>query len=134
MDDRSSPQEVEEGTPDIQRMYQQQKEFMDLLREKRGFPEFPMDLNVKSSQKFIKSIAHDAMGELFEAVQELKNSKGHRATEISDFDREAYVEELVDTQHFLFEILILSGVSLEEFYKAYMAKGVRNDSRIRNGY
>jgi hypothetical protein len=115
-------------------MYGQQAEFMKLLREKRGFPAFPLDLSEKSSQKFIKSIAFDAMGELFEAVQELKNSKGHRATEIDEFDREAYVEELVDTQHFLFEILLLSGVSLEEFFAAYMKKGDINEERIRNGY
>lgn len=118
----------------LQKMYEQQSAFMKLLCEKRGFPAFPMDLSQKANQKFIKAIAHDAMGELFEAVQELKNSKGHRATEIDEFDRDAYLEELVDTQHFLFEILILSGVNLEEFFEAYMKKGDTNFDRINNGY
>lgn len=125
---------MSESSDKLKEMYEQQAQFMELLKQKRGFPSFPMDLSEKPSQKFIKAIAHDAMGELFEAVQELKNSKGHRATEIDEFDRDAYVEELVDTQHFLFEILILSGVSIEEFFEAYMKKGVTNFDRINNGY
>jgi hypothetical protein len=125
---------AQDDTDRLGHMFHQQKEFMDLLRERRGFPEFPMDLSKKESQRFIKAIAHDAMGELFEAVQELKNSKGHRATEIDEFDRQAYVEELVDTQKFLFEILHLSGISIEEFFEAYLAKGEINTQRIIKGY
>ena len=121
-------------TNKLEKMWSQQEEFMKLLQEKRGFPAHPMDLTQKTSQKFIKSIAFDAMGELFESVQELRNSKGHRATEIDEFDRVAYIEELVDTQHFIFEILLLSGVSIDEFFEAYMKKGDKNSERILNGY
>lgn len=115
-------------------MLQQQERFMKLLVEKRGFPEFPLNLTDKSSQKFIKSIAYDAMGELHEAVQELKNAKAHRATEINEFDRASYVEELVDVQHFLNEILLLSGITTEEFFQAYLEKGETNVERINKGY
>jgi len=74
------------------------------------------------------------MGELFEANQELKNSKTHRATEITDLDKEAYLEELIDSLHFFFEIVIASGITLDEMYDAYMRKGVKNFNRIENGY
>lgn len=118
----------------LQQMWDQQFAFMKLLQEKRGFPDFPVDITSKSGQKFLKNITHECMGELFEANQELKNSKNHRATEIAHIDRDAYVEELVDSLHFFFEIAIASGVTLEELHSAYMKKGEINFSRIENGY
>ncbi len=116
------------------KMFNQQKEFMKLLQEKRNFPSFPMDLSKKESQKFIKNIAYETMGELFEAIQELKNHKDHRATEILDFDKEKLLEELVDSFHFFVELLTLLDVSSNEFYEAFMKKGNINTIRIENGY
>jgi len=116
------------------KMWEQQKDFMLLLQKKRGFPEFPVDINSKSGQKFLKSVTYECMGELFEANQELKNSKGHRATEVPEIDREAYVEELADSLHYFFEIVIASGVSLDEIYDLYMKKGEVNVKRIEGGY
>lgn len=115
-------------------MMDQQRDFMRLLHEKRGFPEFPVDLAVKSNQKFLKDIAYEAMGELFEAIQHLKNSKSHRATEVSQFDRAEYLEELVDSLHYFFEIVIASGISTDELFEAFMKKGQINVDRINNGY
>ena len=118
----------------LHQMWEQQFQFMRLLQEKRGFPAFPVDIKSKAGQKFLKSITYECMGELFEANQELKNSKGHRATEICDIDRDAYVEELADSLHFFFEIAIASGVGLDELHEAYMKKGEINFQRIENGY
>lgn len=121
-------------TDKLQNMWDQQLEFMRLLQEKRGFPEFPVDILTKSGQKFLKSITYECMGELFEANQELKNSKQHRATEVVDLNKDAYLEELIDSLHFFFEIVIASGISLDEMYEAYMKKGIKNFDRIENGY
>lgn len=118
----------------LQEMWDQQLEFMNLLKKKRDFPEFPVDIRSKAGQKFLKSITYECMGELFEANQELKNSKTHRATEISDLDKDAYLEELIDSLHFFFEIVIASGISLDEMHNAYMKKGNKNFDRIENGY
>jgi NTP pyrophosphatase (non-canonical NTP hydrolase) len=115
-------------------MMKSQEAFMRLLQEKRAFPDFPVDLTSKISQKEIKKIAFEAMGELFEAVQELKNSKDHRATEITEINRDAYKEEICDSLHYIFEILILSGITSEELFEAYMKKGDLNIKRIREGY
>ena len=114
-------------------MWKQQYDFMKLLQEKRGFPQFPVDLSTKSGQQFLKSITHECMEELFEANKELKNGKSHRLTEV-ETDRSAYIEELSDAMHFLFEIIILSGISQEEFFDMYMRKGETNFNRINNGY
>ena len=118
----------------LQKMWEQQEAFMRLLQEKRNFPLFPVDPTSKSGQKFLKGITHECMHELFEANQTLKNSKDHRETDVSDFDRDHYVEELVDALHYFFEIAIASGVAMDELYDAYMKKGQVNVSRIEGGY
>ncbi len=118
----------------LELMWEQQEKFMALLQQKRGFTNFPVDMTTKSGQKLLKGITHECMHELFEANMILKNSKDHRATEVSEFDKDSYVEELVDALHYFFEIAILSGVSMEELYQAYMKKGEINNQRIENGY
>ena len=118
----------------LTRMWDQQEQFMHLLREKRGFPEFPTDLTSKKGQQFLKDIRNHLMEELYEAGQHLKNAKSHRATDIPEVDREAYKEELVDALHLYLELVIASGISLDELVEAYMAKGEVNFDRIKNGY
>ena len=74
------------------------------------------------------------MGELFEAVQELKNSKTHRMSEISEFDRDKFLEELVDAFKYFLEILIFVGVTPEEFFSAYKQKDEVLHKRIDENY
>ena len=118
----------------LKEMWDQQSSFMKLLQQKRNFPEFPVDPTSKSGQKFLKGITHECMHELFEANQALKNSKDHRETDVNDFDREHYLEELVDALHYFFEIAILSGITVDDLHEAYMKKGHVNIQRIENGY
>ena len=118
----------------LEKMWDQQEAFMRLLQEKRGFPEFPTDLTSKKGQQFLKDIRNHLMEELFEAGQHLKNAKSHRATDIPEVDREAYMEELVDALHLYLELVIASGITKEELFDAYMKKGNVNFDRIKNGY
>ncbi len=114
-------------------IWEQQKSFMNLLREKRGFPEFPVDLTSKAGQKFLKQISYECADELHEARQHLKQ-KDHRAADVGSVDREEYIEELSDALHFYLEIVIASGISKEELFAAYMKKGLENVRRINTGY
>jgi uncharacterized protein (DUF2344 family) len=123
-----------ENSDRLQVMWEQQEKFMQLLRQKRSFPEFPVDIQSKDGQKFLKDITHECMHELFEANVELKNSKSHRATEIKEIDRQSYITELIDSLHYFFEIAIASGITLDELYAAYIDKGNTNTQRILNGY
>lgn len=118
----------------LQTMWDQQESFMRLLQEKRNFPEFPTDITSKKGQQFLEGIAFHMMKELFEAGQHLKNAKSHRATEITTVDREAYKEELVDVLHLYIELCIGAGISLDELFDAYVAKGNVNVERINGGY
>lgn len=122
------------GDEDLKRMWDQQFAFMRLLQDKRGFPEFPTDISSKKGQKFLNDIRHHLQDELHEASQHLKNAKSHRATEIPEVDREAFKEELVDALHLYFELVIASGITMEELVAAYMEKGCTNTSRILDGY
>ncbi len=115
-------------------MWDQQRKFMILLQEKRNFPQFPIDLTTKDGQKFVKTITHECMHELFEANLLLKNSKLHRTTDINEFDKELYKEEICDALHYLIEIAILSGINVDELYNSYMKKGEINFNRINEGY
>jgi predicted house-cleaning noncanonical NTP pyrophosphatase (MazG superfamily) len=115
-------------------MFLQQEQFMRLLQEKRTFPDFPVDLSTKSGQKLVKEVSYECADELHEARQLLKNSKSHRATEITEFDRDDYVEELSDALHYFFEVVILSGVTQQELFESFMKKGEKNVNRIKNGY
>jgi hypothetical protein len=118
----------------LENMWNQQVEFVKLLQEKRNFPTCPVDITSKQGQKTLDDIAFHMMKELFEACQHLKNSKSHRATEIKEFDREAYKEEMVDALHLFFEKWLMAGFTLQEMYEKYMWKGDVNSDRIRGNY
>jgi hypothetical protein len=118
----------------LEEMWDQQFAFMRLLQEKRGFPKFPIDITSKEGQRFLRSVTFDAIEELIEANQHLKNRKAHRITDLPEIDRAKYIIELCDTLHFFLEIVIASGISLDELYEAYMTKGLLNTKRIEDGY
>jgi|ETNvirenome_6_85_1030632.scaffolds.fasta_scaffold53614_2 hypothetical protein len=115
-------------------MFKQQRDFIALLQKYRDHPNIPFDITDKKSQQFLRQLAFECMGELFEANIHLKNSKSHRKTNIVEFDRDKYIEELSDVLHYFFGIAICSGVTSDELYEAYMTKGETNVKRILDGY
>lgn len=118
----------------LKTMWDQQEEFVKLLQQKRKFPEFPVDISSKSGQQFLDSLNYQIIKELVESGQHLKNCKSHRSTEIVDFDFDAYVEELADSIHFLFELCIYAGITRDKFVEIYLSKGEKNCERINSGY
>lgn len=118
----------------LEKMYNQQRDFNILLRDERQYPNFPLDLSEKKNQQILKGLAHECMHELFEANHLLKNSKNHRVTDIKEFDRESYKEELVDALHYFFGIVVYSGITVDELYDAFMKKGEVNVKRVKTGY
>ena len=118
----------------FRRMWSDQRAFMGLLVSTGRFPEFPVDITSKTGQQDIVNVFHHCSDELHEAKFELKNAKRHRKTEIDEFDREHFIEELVDAQKLLLELLIMSGVSMEEFVDTYFKKSEVNETRVRNNY
>lgn len=118
----------------LKEMWDEQESFVDLLIEHRSFPNKPVSLETKSGQKMIKGLGHDCMHELFEALTLLRNSKEHRQTEDTNFDKDAFLEECVDAHKFFLELLIYAGISVDEFYDAYVKKSKIVKDRLKNGY
>jgi dimeric dUTPase (all-alpha-NTP-PPase superfamily) len=71
---------------------------------------------------------------MFEALGHLKNWKPHRTTEVKEFDREEFLEEVVDAFNYFFSLLIMTGVTSEELFEAYKKKDKIIHDRIRSGY
>lgn len=125
---------LKELTQAFEVFLQIQNEFMQLLQAKRNFPQYPVDLESKQGQKFVKDIAHECMDELFEGIQHLRNSKSHRLTNVTEFNKSEYIEELVDSFKYFTEICILSGITAEDFVKVFVEKTQENQRRINDGY
>lgn len=119
---------------DFEELWCQQEAFMHLLQRERGFTKFPVDLTSKQGQRALREATHHCVDELVEAGFLLKNHKAHRKTEIKDFDRDAYLEELCDAFHLFLEICIEAGFSPEEVTAKYLEKGKVNEQRILSGY
>lgn len=96
--------------------------------------EMPLDLSKKESQQILRETALRGVEEMFEALQLLKNSKPHRKTEMKEFDRENFLEEVVDAFNYFFNMLMYVGVTPEDFYDAYEKKHKIIMKRLEEGY
>jgi len=97
-------------------------------------PEWPLDLGSKKNQQYVRDIALRGVEEMFEALQHLKNWKPHRKTEISDFNREEFLEEVVDAFNYFFSLLILVGFDADDLYEAYCKKDKIIHDRLQTNY
>ena len=117
-------------------MFLRRWEFMKSLRTKKPeeYPEWPIDLSDKSSQQHVRDMALRGVEEMFEALQHLKNWKPHRDTEVTEFDKEEFLEEVVDAFNYFFSVLVLTSVSGQELYEAYCRKDEIIHGRLKSGY
>ena len=117
-------------------MFDLREEFMVSLREKfpNENPAWPLDLSKKSEQQYCRDIALRGVEEMFEALQHLKNWKPHRTTEIIEFDRAEFLEEVVDAFNYFFSLLILTGHSYSDLHEAYLKKDKIIHERLKGNY
>ena len=111
-------------------------DFMESLTEKfpESYPSQPIDLSEKENQQLCRDMALRGVEEMFEAVQHLKNWKPHRVTEIKEFNKEEFLEEIVDAFNYFFSLIILAGFDDDDLYKAYVKKDRIIHSRISDDY
>ena len=98
------------------------------------YPEWPVSLTEKKSQQILRDTALKGVEEMFEALQHLKNWKPHRSTEIKEFDREEFLEEVVDAFNYFLSLLVMTGVTSEELFDAYAKKDSIIHQRLKTGY
>lgn len=118
----------------LNKMFEQQEEFMLLLKQHRNFPSWPIDIKSKAGQQLCREIVFSSVEEYFEALQHLKNWKSHRVTEVKKIQKDKFLEELCDMLHYFIELLIVVGIRPDELYDAYMKKGKINEERIKGNY
>jgi len=119
----------------LAQIFQLQESFMQVLSDnKEKLPEWPVDPSDKKAQQFIRDIIHRGTEEAFEALLHLKNWKPHKHTEVKEFNRAAFLEEMVDDFTYKLEALILMGFSPDEFFDSFCQKNGKNVNRVKGDY
>ena len=118
-------------------IFELRKSFMTSLEEVKpgSYPPWPLDISSKKSQQVLRDTALKGIEEMFEALQHLKNWKTHRQTDLGDcFNREDFLEEMVDAFNYFFALMINLEVSDDEFYEAFLKKHDIIIDRLKTGY
>tara|TARA_B100001250_G_C19286343_1_gene565484 strand:+ start:76 stop:447 length:372 start_codon:yes stop_codon:yes gene_type:complete len=120
----------------LDEMFRLRQEFMKAMKTTRPsiYPDWPVDISEKQNQQLLRDTALKGVEEMFEALQHLKNWKPHRNTEITEFNRDEFLEEIVDAFNYFFSILVLTGVTSEELYSTYVKKDDIIHKRLQSGY
>jgi len=120
----------------LSEIFERREFFMNKLRKSipNSSPEWPVDLSLKENQQHVRDMALRGVEEMFEALQHLKNWKPHRQTEITEFDREEFLEEIVDAFNYFLSILVLTGFSADDLMDAYRKKDNIINQRLETGY
>ena len=120
----------------LDNIFQLRESFMHLLQDKykETYPQWPLNISEKQSQVVLRETALKGVEEMFEALGHLKNWKPHRDTDIPDVNKDEFLEEIVDSFNYFFSLIILCGVSQEEFFNAFNKKDRIIRDRIKNGY
>jgi len=94
-----------------------------------------IDPTSKEGQQYLRDLALHGVEEMFEALQHLKNWKSHRQTDMGGtFNREDFLEEMVDAFNYFFALMINLEVSDDEFYEAFLKKHDIIIDRLKTGY
>lgn len=89
-------------------------------------------INHHAIQAKIREFWAYSVEEMYEAIGHLKN-KPWRET-ITEVDRGAFMEEVADSFHFLFEMMLFARITPEELFRAYFAKTLINIDRQNGDY
>lgn len=102
-------------------MYRLQKVLLDSYVVIEGLPQYPVNVNLKSSQILIKDFVGrviEELGEGYESYDELmyQFSRGEKREKMLPF-LQNFNEECADALHFWLELLIYSGIEVPEIRK-----------------
>ena len=120
----------------LEQIFDLRESFMSTLADLKpgSYPEWPLDISTKESQQVLRDTALKGIEEMFEALQHLKNWKPHRDTDVPDFNSDEFLEEVVDAFNYFLSVLVLVGVSQDDFFSAYLKKDAIIRDRLTSGY
>ena len=116
-------------------MFELRRDFMNQIRKKdeKSYPDWPVDVKKRENQQALRETTLRGVEELFEALQHLKNWKTHRSDmDEFDFNREEFLEEMVDALNYFFAVLVMLGIDESELYSAYLKKHKKILQRLEN--
>ena len=120
----------------LNQIFKMRNTFMHMLQDKfpDAYPEWPVDLSTKKAQITCRETALKGVEEMFEALQHLKNWKPHKLTEDKEFNKEEFLEEIVDAFNYFMALLIVVDVDHEKLFESYLKKDKKIRKRLDEGY
>ena len=122
----------------LKKMFDLRKSFIQRMQKERpGSYPVPVpltNLSNKKSQQVCRDLALRGVEEMFEALQHLKNWKPHKLTEDKEFNKEEFLEEIVDAFNYFMALLIVVDVDEEKLFEAYLKKDCKIRKRLDEGY
>ena len=122
----------------LKKMFELRKSFIEKMQKERpGSYPVPVplkDLSNKASQQVCRDLALRGVEEMFEALQHLKNWKPHKLTEEKEFNKEEFLEEIVDAFNYFFALLVIVDCDENKLFEAYKRKDEIIRKRLDNGY
>ena len=122
----------------LKEMFDLRKSFIKRMqKERQGSYPIPVpleNLSDKKSQQVCRDLALRGVEEMFEALQHLKNWKPHKLTEDKEFNKEEFLEEIVDAFNYFMALLIVVDVDEEKLFEAYLKKDQKIRKRLDEGY
>jgi len=122
----------------LKEMFELRKSFIYRMQKERpGSYPVPVplkDLSDKQSQQVCRDLALKGVEEMFEALQHLKNWKPHKLTEDKHFNKEEFLEEIVDAFNYFMALLIVVDVDENKLFNAYVKKDEKIRRRLDEGY
>lgn len=124
------------NTDKLDLMFELREEFMHAIRKKhpRTYPEWPVDPSKKKIQQAIRETTLKGVEEMFEALQHLKHWKPHKLNGEKEFEREEFLEEVVDAFNYFLAVLVLLGIDSSEFITAFEKKNKKIHDRLLGNY
>ena len=122
----------------LKEMFDLRKSFIRRMQKERSgsypIPVPLQNLSDKKSQQVCRDLALRGVEEMFEALQHLKNWKPHKLTEDKEFNKEEFLEEIVDAFNYFMALLIVVDVDEEKLFEAYLKKDQKIRKRLDEGY
>ena len=126
------------STCKLKEMFNLRESFIKRMQKERpGSYPIPVpleDLSNKKSQQVCRDLALRGVEEMFEALQHLKNWKPHKLTEDKAFNKEEFLEEIVDAFNYFMALLIVVDVDEDKLFEAYLKKDQKIRKRLDEGY
>ena len=136
MNEALVPQRQSVNKDRLSQIFELRKDFISELKSTipNSMPD-KIDPTSKAGQQYLRDLALHGVEEMFEALQHLKNWKTHRQTDVGDgFDRDEFLEEMVDAYNYFFALMINLGVTEDEFFEAFLKKHDIIIERLKTGY